>query len=69
MLDVPDRELKILEEKSDYKTKRYTVSELNGDVIRMKTGLPAKEIFNIVVKYAYRFKDSIIIFLAGKWNQ
>ena len=31
MLDVADREIKILEEKSDYKTKRYTVSELNGD--------------------------------------
>ena len=29
MLDVADREIKILEEKSDYKTKRYTVSELN----------------------------------------
>ena len=62
MLDVADREIKILEEKSDYKTKRYTVSELNGDVIQMETGLPTKEIFNIVVKYAYRFKDSINYF-------
>ena len=44
MLDVAYREIKILEEKSDYKTKRYTVSELNGDVIRMETGLPTKEI-------------------------
>ena len=66
MLDVADREIKILEEKSDYKTKRYTVSELNGDVIRMETGLPTKEIFNIVVKYAYRFKDSINYFSGWK---
>ena len=62
MLDVAGRELKILEEKSDYKTKRYAVSELNGDVIRMETGLPMKEIFYIVVKYAYRLKDAINCF-------
>ena len=45
MLDVAHRELKILEEKSDYKSKRYTVSELNGDVIRKETGLPTEENF------------------------
>ncbi|XP_044163893.1 uncharacterized protein LOC114972370 [Acropora millepora] len=66
MLDVADREIKILEEKSDYKTKRYTVTELNGDVIRMETGLPTKEIFNIVLKYAYRFKDPINYFSGWK---
>ena len=66
MLDVADRERKILEEKSDYKTKRYTVSELNGNVIRMETGLPTNEFFNIFVKYNYRFKDSINYFSGWK---
>ena len=47
MLYVADRELKILEEKSDYTPKRCTVSELNGYVIRMETGLPTNEVFSI----------------------
>lgn len=34
-LDVTNGALIILEEKSDFKTKRYAVSELNGDVIWM----------------------------------
>ena len=32
----------------------------------METGLPTKEIFNIVVKYAYRFKDPINYFSGWK---
>ena len=66
MLDAADSEIKILEEKSDYKTKGYTVSELNGDVIQMETGLPTKDIFNIIVKYAYRFQNSINYFIGWK---
>ena len=65
-LDVTNRQLKDLEETSKYKILRYTVSELDGDVIRMETGLPTKEVFNIVVKHAYRFKDSINYFSGWK---
>ena len=61
-LGVTNKQLKDLEETSKYKILRYTVSELDGDVIRMETRLPTKEVFNIVVKHAYRFKDSIIYF-------
>ncbi|XP_015755987.1 PREDICTED: uncharacterized protein LOC107335490 [Acropora digitifera] len=42
-----------------YVTKHYSASRLSEDVIRMETGLPTKEVFNIVVLYALRFKDSI----------
>jgi len=45
---------------------RYTVARLEEDVIRMKTGLPTKKVFNIVVNYAHRFKDSINYFVG--WN-
>jgi len=38
------------------------VTELPGDVIRMETGLPTKEVFDIVVRHALRFKDSINYF-------
>lgn len=42
------------------------MSALEGDVKRMETGLPTKEVFNIVVNHAIRFKDSVNYF-AG-WN-
>ena len=42
--------------------KRYSVAELSDDVVRMEAGLPTKEVFNIVVKHALRFKDDINYF-------
>ena len=42
------------------------MSALEGDVIRMETGLRTKEVFNNVVNHALRFKDSVNYF-AG-WN-
>ena len=65
-LDLANRELKGLEGELQYKSMRYTVAGLEEDVIRMETGLPTKKVFNIVVNYALRFKDSIQYF-AG-WN-
>ena len=57
----------ILEAELDFANRNnYTVSALEGDVIRMETGLPTKEVFNIVVNHALRFKDSVNYF-AG-WN-
>jgi len=38
------------------------VAGLEEDVIQMETGLPTKKVFNIVVNYALRFKDSINYF-------
>ena len=61
-LDLVTRDLKSLEEQVQYKTRCYTVGELSGDVVRMETGLPTKEVFEIVVRYALRFKDSINYF-------
>ena len=65
-LDLANREVKDLEGKVKYKGMRYTVAGLQEDVIRMETGLPTKKVFDIVVNYALRFKDSISYF-AG-WN-
>jgi len=47
-LDFANRELKELNQTVQYKRNKYTVSALEGDVIRMETGLPAKEVFNIL---------------------
>ena len=47
-LDLVKRDLKSLKEHIQYKTRCHTVGELSGDVIRMETGLPTKEVFEIV---------------------
>ena len=65
-LDFANRELKELNQTVQYMRNKYTVSALEGDVIWMETGLPTKEVFNIVVNHALRFKDSVNYF-AG-WN-
>ena len=65
-LDKAKRDLKNLEERLQYKTRCYTVTELSDDVVRMETGLPTKEVFEIVVRHALRFKDSINYFAGWK---
>ena len=65
-LELANKELRELEVKAEYKTKRYAVAELSDDVVRMETGLPTKEVFNIVVKHALRFKDDINYFSGWK---
>lgn len=54
------------EEKSKYFREKYSVSTLSDDVIRMETGLPTKQVFDVVVLYTLRFKDSIIYFHGWK---
>ena len=65
-LELANRKLEDFEAKTEYKTKRYSVAELSDDVVRMETGLPTKEVFNIVVKHALRFKDDINYFSGWK---
>ena len=65
-LELANKELRELEVKAEYKTKRYSVAELSDDVVRMETSLPTKEVFNIVVKHALRFKDDINYFSGWK---
>ena len=60
------RELKRHEETEQYQQSHYSVSALNASVIRMETGLPTKEVFDIVVKYTLRFRDSINYFFGWK---
>ena len=54
------------EEKSKYFSEKYSVSMLSNDVIRMETGLPTKQLFDVVVLYTLRFKHSIIYFQGWK---
>lgn len=61
-LDCMSRKLGSYKEKEEYQRSHYSVSTINAEVLRMETGLPTKEIFNIVVYYALRFKDSICYF-------
>ena len=61
-LNLVNRDLKIAQEQIQYKNRCYTVGELSGDVVGMETGLPTKEVFQIVVRYVLRFKDSINYF-------
>ena len=53
------KDVQDLQEQVKYKSTCYTVLELPDSVIRIETGLPTKEVFEIVVRHASRFKYSI----------
>ena len=65
-LDQHKRELAKHNETMQYQRSHYTVKSLSTEVLRMETGLPTKEVFDIVVWHALRFKDSIIYFSGWK---
>ena len=65
-LDLAKRELKQQGEAAQYQKTYYSASTLTADVIRMETGLPTKEVFQIVVNYASRFKDSLSYYAGWK---
>ena len=54
-LDSTRADLEKERQENVYKKTHYTASKLNEAVIRMETGLPTKEIFEIVVKHVSRF--------------
>lgn len=58
-LDCVKNELKQQEQSTQYKKGHYSASTLSSEVIRMETGLPTKEVFQIVVNYVSRFKNSV----------
>ena len=61
-LEQAKREMIDQREKNYYVQKHYTVSKMSEEVLKMETGLPTKEVFQIVVNYAARFKQSINYF-------
>ncbi|XP_031549228.1 uncharacterized protein LOC116286789 [Actinia tenebrosa] len=65
-LDMVKRDLEEKQQYLSYMSTHYSVSNLSTEVIRMETGLPTGEVFNIVVSYAARFKDSIAYFSGWK---
>ena len=58
-LDLAKRELEQQNEAAQYQRTHHSASTLTTDVLRMETGLPTREAFQIVVNYASRFKDSL----------
>ena len=65
-LENKQRELEEMKQKEKYARKCYTVANLSDRVICMETGLPNKAIFQIVVSYVERFKDSVNYFYNWK---
>ena len=65
-LDLAQRELEQQREAAQYQRTHYPASTLTTDVLRMETGLPTKEVFQIVVNYASRFKDSLSYYAGWK---
>lgn len=65
-LDLANREVKDLEGKLQYKGMQYLSPGLTKMSYEWRRGLPTKTVFDIVVNFALRFKDSINYF-AG-WN-
>ena len=65
-LENKTKELQDLKEKEKYSREQYSVRGLSSEVIRMETGLPNKEIFDIVVSYTKRFQDDINYFAGWK---
>lgn len=65
-LDLAKQELYSHQETKHYQRTHYSVSCLSSEVIRMETGLPTKEVFNIVVEYAANFKESICYYAGWK---
>lgn len=65
-LDLAKRQMKQQECNAQYQRSHYSASTLSADVIRMETGLPTKEVFQIVVNYASRFRDSMSYYAGWK---
>lgn len=65
-LECVRNELKQQEETAQYKRSHYSASTLSAEVIRMETGLSTRDVFQIVVNYASRFKDSVVYYAGWK---
>lgn len=65
-LDMTSTELAKHKEMSSYYSAHYSAKSLSPEVIRMETGLPTKDVFDIVVGYVSRFKDEINYYAGWK---
>jgi len=61
-LDIANRELKHLRESAQYNKTHYSVSNINLETLRMETGLPTRESFDIIIRHVNRFRDNICYF-------
>lgn len=61
-LDCARREVEKFNETESYEKSHYTVTSLNEETVRMETGLPTKEVFDIVCRHVNRYKYNISYF-------
>ena len=54
------------DKRADKKITFYSVENLTEVVLRMETGIPTKEVFDILVQYVSRFKEDIIYYHGWK---
>lgn len=67
-LQSKSRELEERKNREAYQFSHYSASTLSEEVFRMETGLPTKDVFNIIVLYTLRFKDSICYYYGWRVN-
>lgn len=60
------RELETYKAERKYQRELYSAKNMDDEMICMETGLPNKDIFNIVVGYVYRFQRKINYFAGWK---
>ena len=61
-----ETEMVKLKERQQFARQRYTVASQDSEVICMETGLPTREIFQIIVDYVSHFHSSIVYFSGWK---
>lgn len=65
-LDITSRELAKHQQQRSYQRAHYSAANLSTDVVRMETGLPTKDVFQIVVNYVSRFQENINYYAGWK---
>ena len=58
-LDMASRKVEKQEEKDKYHRNLYSVDSVSSEVLRMETGVPTREVFDIVLGCVTRFRDDI----------
>ena len=60
---------KLKKSDDDAKTSnKFSLKNLNEEIMRIKTGIPTKKIFSLIANYARRFKDDISYFHGRRWK-
>ena len=67
-LNLAKRELEQQNEAAQYQRTHHSASTLTTDVLRMETRLPTRAVFQIVVNYSSRFKESLSYYAGWRFG-